>query len=56
MTSKEPAGPHEYRHQQQYAKAQKEDGFIRVSVWIPPENRAQLVKSAKEFRDAWEKE
>lgn len=37
--------------QEKYFDEQKDQGFTRVTAWVPPENRTELLNIAKEMRD-----
>jgi hypothetical protein len=41
--------PH-YGAQKKYVSSQAEEGMIRVSVWIPKEERAKVLKYCRKIR------
>tara|TARA_R110000782_G_scaffold13981_5_gene41196 strand:+ start:961 stop:1116 length:156 start_codon:yes stop_codon:yes gene_type:complete len=42
--------------QRDYDQRRRDDGFIRVSVWVPAQMKAQLVAIAKDMCTAGEKQ
>jgi len=39
-----------YAHQKEYVKKQAESGFVRVTVWVPPSARKQVIDLAEKCR------
>lgn len=39
--------------QERYFNLQKDEGFIRVSAWVPEADRAELLEHAKDLREAY---
>ena len=43
-----------YAHQKLYAKNLKESGLVRVTLWIPEDQREHILEYGKELRKAGE--
>ena len=41
-----------YAHQKLYAKNLKESGLVRVTLWIPEDQREHILEYGKELREA----
>ena len=39
-----------YAAQNKYVENQKKDGLVRVTTWVPPEQRDKLLGFAKKLR------
>ena len=39
--------------QGKYFRNQKQDGYVRIAVWLPSEARPELLKAAQELRQKY---
>lgn len=40
-----------YRSQRKYDQSQKDEGLVRVTIWVPDTGREKLLSYAKTLRD-----
>lgn len=41
-----------YRHQRRYADNQVEDGLVRMTMWVPSDDRSEAMAHSKKLRAA----